>query len=82
MVGKYFTASWCQPCKTFRPIAEKVFADKKIPLNFIDAESQEAMEYGVQSLPTIVLVHDGAELGRIVGSFPESKLIERLESIG
>jgi thioredoxin 1 len=82
MIGKYFSAPWCIPCKTFRPVAEKVFHDKGIPLNMIDAESQEALDYGIMSLPTIVLVHDGAEVGRIVGNWPENRLVEKVDEIG
>jgi thioredoxin 1 len=82
--AQYFTADWCQPCKTFKPIAEKAFAEAKIPLMFIDVEKSPHLSevYGISSVPTIVIT-DGpnGQVDRIVGAFPEPRLRERLAKL-
>ena len=58
-----FYATWCGPCKMFAPVFEEV--SNEIDINFIkvdvDANSDLAREYGVMSIPTIILFKDGKE---------------------
>lgn len=64
----YFTAPWCQPCKTLAPIMASVTS---IPVTKIDVDQsvEEATKYGVFSVPTvIVLKEDGTEAGRFSGA--------------
>jgi thioredoxin 1 len=62
-----FTASWCQPCQTLKPVMEQV--SKTIPVTKIDVDTdaQTVSDYGVRSVPTVVLVKDGREVKRFTG---------------
>jgi thiol-disulfide isomerase/thioredoxin len=81
--ARYYTASWCLPCRSFRPVAERVFAEWKIPLLFIDVENalEAAANDNVTSVPTIIMTDGDGEVDRIVGAFPEPRLKERLADI-
>jgi thioredoxin 1 len=63
----YFSGTWCQPCKTFRPIIESLTPEIPIVFIDVDASSQTAQQYNIRSVPTTVLIKDGIEIGRIVG---------------
>jgi thioredoxin 1 len=62
-----FSASWCQPCQTLKPIMEQV--SKTIPVTKIDVDTdaQTVSDYGVRSVPTVILVKDGREVKRFTG---------------
>jgi thioredoxin 1 len=63
-----FTASWCNPCKTLASNLEKINTHIPIEVVDIDIHTEVALEYGVRSVPTLVMLGDtGAELKRIVG---------------
>ena len=67
----YFSAPWCQPCKTFGPILESAVNQKRIGLKKIniDYDVNFVEKYNVQSVPTLILT-DGAgnEQKRLIGS--------------
>lgn len=73
-----FYASWCGPCKMFGPIFEEISKENNI--NFIkldvDKYSDIAREYGVMSIPTIILFKNGQEVKRYTGFMPKEELIE------
>ena len=52
-----FTASWCQPCKTLAKNLETVNNVKRIPIEVIDIDvnPELAMEYGIRSVPTLIM---------------------------
>jgi thioredoxin 1 len=64
----YFTASWCQPCKSLRPIIERLSSE--LPIQIIDVDSNKLTcdKYGVRNVPCIIITIDGNTAGRIVGS--------------
>ena len=72
----YFTATWCGPCKKFRPVMENLSA--QIPIQFIDIDSNSSMaqKYGVSYIPTTILVKDGVEVSRFTGSKPAQQILE------
>lgn len=80
MEALYFTATWCGPCKTFGPIMDR--ANDLIPVRKIDIEQQMELTgtYDVFSVPTVIIVNDGVEQGRRVGSQTEEALREWVES--
>jgi thioredoxin-like negative regulator of GroEL len=70
----YFSASWCQPCKNFKPIMEQV--SRELPVQFVDVDAspQLVAEYGVRSVPTIVLVNNGQVASKQAGVLTESQI--------
>lgn len=74
-----FFATWCGPCKMLGPIFEKVSEDvndvKFVKLD-VDKFNDIAREYGVMSIPTLILFENGNELKRNVGFMSEDKLKE------
>lgn len=53
----YFSASFCGPCKMFRPIVERVSRELGIHVNYIDAEQNisATQNFGINSVPTIIV---------------------------
>jgi thioredoxin len=71
-----FWAEWCGPCKQFGPIFEK--ASETYPdvvFGKVNTEEQQALaaQYGIQSIPTIMVVRDGIILLNQAGMLPEDK---------
>jgi len=56
----YFTASWCGPCKMFKPIVQEVMSETNTNVQFIDIDQDRAtaVNYNVSSVPTIMMVND------------------------
>ncbi|MFX9845294.1 thioredoxin, partial [Acinetobacter baumannii] len=77
-----FTASWCGPCKFIQPAITE-FAEKYTDVEFIKIDVDEldevAQEFGVQAMPTFVLIKKGKEVDKIVGAKKEElqKKIEK-----
>lgn len=63
----YFTGTWCQPCKIFRPIMESLRSEMSITFIDIDASPQTTTTWNVRSIPTVIVIKDGMEIGRAVG---------------
>ena len=72
-----FYATWCGPCKMFGPIFEEAANEKNI--NFVkldvDKHSDVAREYGVMSIPTIILFKNGKEVKRFTGFMSKDEFI-------
>ena len=79
-----FWAPWCGPCKMMGPIldeaAQKVASYAKFGKINVDENSAAASEFGVQSIPTMVIFKDGKEVDRTVGACSEEDLISRLDA--
>ena len=77
--AKYFTASWCGPCKAFKPIIEELKVEG-YPINIIDIDenSNLATEYSIRSVPTTVILEDGKEIERFVGARTKQLIRGRL----
>ena len=72
-----FNANWCGPCRMLRPILDEVSCEtdnvKIVSIN-IDNEQDLARQYGVMSIPCLVLIDMGKELRRSVGLMPKEDL--------
>jgi len=63
----FFGASWCQPCKIFRPIMESLRSEMSITFIDIDASPQTTTTWNIRSIPTVIVIKDDMEIGRAVG---------------
>ena len=71
-----FYANWCGPCKMLSPELEKISDEIEVVKINVDEHQDLAREYGVMSIPCIILIEDGKEIKRNVGFLPENKLRE------
>ncbi len=65
-----FWAPWCAPCKMAEPVLEELNQEKeniKIAKVNVDDESELASDYGVMSIPTVILFKDGKIVDQMVG---------------
>lgn len=77
-----FWAEWCGPCKMMLPVLEK-FSEKygeQITVVKVNADEEQDLvkEYGVSSIPTMILFIDGSVQKSITGAKPEPGLIKEL----
>ena len=72
-----FYADWCGPCKMLSPIVEQFASEneyiKVVKIN-VDDEQDLAVEYGVMSIPTLVVMKNGQESNRAVGLMSEDEI--------
>lgn len=78
-----FWAPWCGPCLRQEPILQEVatvLAEKVQVLKLnTDENPASPRQYGVMSIPTLILFQDGQEIAKLVGVTPKAELIRRLE---
>ena len=76
---KYFSATWCGPCKSFKPVMNEIVSEG-YSVQFIDIDQSPniATQYSVMSVPTVIIEENGSEVDRFVGSMPKQMVLERL----
>jgi putative thioredoxin len=78
-----FWADWCAPCKALLPILEKLVQEQAggLLLAKVNCDEQQmiAAQFGVRSLPTVLLMKDGQPVDGFVGAQPESAVRAMLE---
>lgn len=82
-----FWAEWCAPCRTIAPAIEEI-ADEydgkaKVGKLDVDNNQQVAMEYGIRSIPTLLIFKNGEVAEQIIGAVPKKQIEGKLQnSIG
>lgn len=78
-----FWAAWCAPCKMLSPILEDLESEFKGKLTFakinVDENETLSRQYGIMSIPCLVVFADGKEVDRIIGLSPKPVLKRLLE---
>lgn len=73
-----FYANWCGPCKMLSPVVEQFTSEnenvKVVKIN-VDDEQDLAVQYGVMSIPTLVVIKNGQELNRSVGIVSKNDIL-------
>ncbi|KAL6350550.1 hypothetical protein AAG906_019197 [Vitis piasezkii] len=77
-----FSATWCGPCRFMEPVINE-FAEKYTEVEFVkidvDELSDVAQEFGVQAMPTFLLIKRGTEVDKVVGAKKE-ELQKKIEA--
>lgn len=78
-----FTASWCGPCQQIAPLIDELSSEMdgraKVYKVDVDNNPELAQQYGVMSVPTLMLIKSGEVVNRWVGFTPKSTLAEAIE---
>ncbi len=78
-----FYADWCGPCKMVSPIIDQI-ADETdeflIAKVNVDEEPSLAADFGVMSIPTLIVIENGKIIKQSVGAMPKAKILEMLEN--
>ena len=76
---KYFSATWCGPCRTFKPVMNEI-AGEGYSVQFIDIDQSPNLQqkYNVRSVPTTVIEENGVEVNRIVGAVSKQQVLNSL----
>lgn len=78
-----FYADWCGPCRAIAPIVDEIARELNDKLKVVkldvDQNPEIAMQYGVQSIPTLLLFKGGKEVERLIGYMSKSKLLSKIE---
>jgi thioredoxin 1 len=79
-----FWAPWCGPCKMIAPVLEEIneeMADQvKIAKLNVDDNQVTTAEYGVMSIPTLLLFKNGEVVEKVIGFQPKENLVEVLSN--
>lgn len=74
-----FWAPWCGPCKMIAPVLEELDAEMsdtvKIVKVDVDVNQETASNFGIMSIPTLVLFKDGQPVDKVVGFNPKEALV-------
>jgi len=77
-----FWAVWCGPCKMIAPVVEEIANeyDGKLKVTKMDVDSnpRTAMEYGIRSIPTLLIFKGGKVIEQIVGAVPKRHLVDKV----
>jgi thioredoxin 1 len=80
-----FWAGWSDPCRAMAPMLESVAEDKAVPVKLarVNVEDHENLteQYGVRSVPTLLIFNQGGLQDQIVGRTTEQAVRERLERL-
>ncbi len=80
-----FWATWCAPCRAIAPAIEELAAQYKGKLKVakvnIDDNQDTPQQYGVRSIPTLLLFKGGKVVDQIVGAVPKAKLEAALSKV-
>lgn len=78
-----FSAPWCRPCSTMKPIVSKAINELPIELENIniDEDTNLAVKYKVRQIPTLLIIHNNEEIDRLVGSHSLQEIKEFISKL-
>lgn len=80
-----FWAVWCGPCKMVAPIVDELASEYegKVKVGKVDVDSEQkiATDFGIRSIPTLLIFKDGKVADTVVGAVSKKHLQEKLEEV-
>jgi thioredoxin 1 len=80
-----FWATWCAPCRAIAPAVEELASQYKGKVKVakinIDDNQDTPQQYGIRSIPTLLLFKGGKVVEQIVGAVPKTKLEDALKKV-
>ncbi|MHB1418149.1 MAG: thioredoxin [Bacillota bacterium] len=80
-----FWATWCGPCKMIAPVVSDVADDYagqvKVGKVNVDENTRVPAEYGIMSIPTLLIFNKGELIQRVVGYKPKDELVKLLKTV-
>lgn len=80
-----FWAVWCAPCHMIAPFVEEIATDyrDKIKVGKLDVDTNQktAAEFGIRSIPSVLIFKDGKVAEQIVGAVPKKEIVKKVESV-
>ena len=77
-----FWVEWCGPCKMIAPVVEQLAKDfdGKLKVGKVDVDSnqQTSMQFGIRSIPTLLIFKNGRVVDQIVGAVPKQALADKV----
>lgn len=76
-----FWASWCGPCRMVGPIVDEIAAERsdlKVGKVNVDEQPELAGQFGVMSIPTLVVMKNGKVINQAVGVRPKAQILAML----
>jgi thioredoxin 1 len=78
-----FWATWCPPCKMLAPIIDEIADETVGRLKVVKVDTDACPNirdsFGINSIPTLILLRSGKEIERLVGFLPKKNLMSKLE---
>ncbi len=78
-----FWAEWCGPCKAIAPVVEEIANDYngkvKVGKVNVDENQEVSMQFGVRSIPTLLIFKDGAVANQVIGAVPKTNITQLLD---
>lgn len=77
-----FWASWCGPCRMVSPVVDEIAAERgdvKVGKVNVDEQPELAGQFGVMSIPTLVVIKNGRIVNQAIGAMPKSAILELLQ---
>ncbi len=80
-----FWAAWCGPCRMIAPVIEELAEEYegrvKVGKLDVDYNPRTAIQFGVRSIPMLLIFKDGQVADQLVGAVPKHQLTKRLEAV-
>ncbi len=80
-----FYATWCGPCSMQAKVLDNLQTSRRLGVDIVKVNVDEAprvaMEYGIESIPTLVLFRDNKVIKRIVGYTEQNELLKKIDEV-
>jgi len=80
-----FWAVWCGPCRMVAPVVEELAGEYDGKVTFtklnVDENPKTSSQYGIMSIPTLLIFKDGAPVSNIIGFRPKAELKKNIDAV-